>query len=174
MAVRSVATTDTLETFRTTFNSLAATDIGDKASLTTTEKGSIVGAINELTSEQYAGFTISDSSSSTTQQIGANDNITFAGTSNQITATVTAQDKVTFALASTITGLSSITSGAVQILDNRVLTTDSTNLILQDIIGISSAGAITCVSIFDATTITENSVRVATQPFAIAQAVALG
>ena len=63
MAVRSVATTDTLETFRTTFNSLAATDIGDKASLTTTEKGSIVGAINELTSEQYAGFTISDSSS---------------------------------------------------------------------------------------------------------------
>ena len=174
MAVRSVATTDTLETFRTTFNSLAATDIGDKASLTTTEKGSIVGAINELTSEQYAGFTISDSSSSTTQQIGANDNITFAGTSNQITATVTAQDKVTFALASTITGLSSITSGAVQILDNRVLTTDSTNLILQDIIGISSAGAITGVSTFDATTLTENSVRVATQPFAIAQAVALG
>ena len=134
MAVRSVATTDTLETFRTTFNSLAATDIGDKASLTTTEKGSIVGAINELTSEQYAGFTISDSGSSTTQQIGANDNITFAGTSNQITATVSAQDTVTFALASSITGITSL----------------------------------------NATTITENSVRVATQPFAIAQAVALG
>ena len=99
---------------------------------------------------------------------------TFAGTSNQITATVSAQDTVTFALASTITGLSSITSGAVQILDNRVLTTDSTNLILQDIIGVSSAGAITGVSTFDATTLTENSVRVATQPFAIAQAVALG
>ena len=134
MAVRSVATTDTLETFRTTFNSLAATDIGDKASLNTTEKGSIVGAINELTSEQYAGFTISDSGSSTTQQIGANDNITFAGTSNQITATVSAKDTVTFALASKITGLTSL----------------------------------------NATTITENSVRVATQPFAIAQAVALG
>ena len=134
MAIRSVATTDTLETFRTTFNSLAATDIGDKASLNTTEKGSIVGAINELTSEQYAGFTISDSGSSTTQQIGANDNITFAGTSNQITATVSAQDTVTFALASTITGLTSL----------------------------------------NATTITENSVGVATQPFAIAQAVALG
>ena len=174
MAARSVTTSNTLEQFRTTFNSLSGTDIGDLASLGTTEKGSIVGAINELTSEQYAGFTISDSGSSTTQQIGANDNITFAGTSNQITATVTAQDKVTFALASTITGLSSITSGAVQILDNRVLTTDSTNLILQDIIGISSAGAITGVSSFDATTITENSVRVATQPFAIAQAVALG
>ena len=59
-------------------------------------------------------------------------------------------------------------------LDNRILTTDSTNLILQDIIGVSSAGAITGVSTFDATTLTENSVRVATQPFAIAQAVALG
>ena len=133
MAARTVATTDTLETFRTTFNSLSSTDIGDPASLTTTAS-SIVGAINELVSEQYGGFTISDSGSSTTQQIGANDNITFAGTSNQITATVSAQDTVTFALASTITGLTSL----------------------------------------DATTITENSVRVATQPFAIAQAVALG
>ena len=174
MAIRSVATTDTLETFRTTFNSLG-TDVGDLASLSgVTATSSIVAAINELASEQYAGFTISDSGSSTTQQIGANDNITFAGTSNQITATVSAQDTVTFALATTITGLSSITSGAVQILDNRVLTTDSTNLILQDIIGVSSAGAITGVSTFDATTLTENSVRVATQPFAIAQAVALG
>ena len=174
MALRSVATTNTLEQFRTTFNNLG-TDVGDLASLSgVTATSSIVAAINELASEQYAGFTISDSGSSTTQQIGANDNITFAGTSNQITATVSAQDTVTFALASNITGLSSITSGAVQILDNRVLTTDSTNLILQDIIGVSSAGAITGVSSFDATTITENSVRVATQPFAIAQAVALG
>ena len=173
MAVRSVATTNTLETFRTTFNSLASTDIGDVATLTTTAS-SVVGAINELASENYSGFTISDDGSSTTQQIGANDNITFAGTSNQITAPVSAQDKVTFALASTITGLSSITSWAVKILDNRILTTDSTNLILQDIIGVSSAGAITGVSTFDATTLTENSVRVATQPFAIAQAVALG
>jgi len=174
MALRSVATTNTLETFRTTFNSLG-TDVGDLSSLSgVTATSSIVAAINELASEQYAGFTISDSGSSTTQQIGANDNITFAGTSNQITATVSAQDTVTFALASNITGLSSVTSGAVQILDNRVLTTDSTNLILQDIIGVSSAGAITGVSTFDATTLTENSVRVATQPFAIAQAVALG
>ena len=102
------------------------------------------------------------------------DNITFAGTSNQITATVSAQDTVTFALASNITGLSSITSGAVQILDNRILTTDSTNLILQDIIGVSSAGAITGVSSLDVTTLSGGGTRVATRPFAIAQAVALG
>ena len=133
MAIRSVATTDTLENLRTTFNSLG-TDVGDLASLSGVSASTIVGAINELASEQYAGFTISDSGSSVTQQIGANDNITFAGTSNQITATVSAQDTVTFALASTITGLTSL----------------------------------------NATTITENSVRVATQPFAIAQAVALG
>ena len=173
MAVRSVATTDTLETFRTTFNSLG-TDVGDLASLSGVSASTIVGAINELATEQYGGFTISDDGSSTTQQIGANDNITFAGTSNQITATVSAQDTVTFALATTITGLSSITSGAVQILDYRVLTTDSTSLILQDIVSITSAGAITGLTSLDATTITENSVRVATQPFAIAQAVALG
>ena len=47
MAVRSVATTDTLDTFRTTFNSLASTDIGDPASLSTAAS-SIVGAINEV------------------------------------------------------------------------------------------------------------------------------
>ena len=47
MAVRSVATTDTLETFRTTFNTLAGTDIGDPATLSTSAS-SIVGAINEV------------------------------------------------------------------------------------------------------------------------------
>ena len=47
MAVRSVATTDTLDTFRTTFNTLASTDIGDPATLSTSAS-SIVGAINEV------------------------------------------------------------------------------------------------------------------------------
>ena len=49
MAVRNVATTDTLDTFRTTFNSLAATDLGDVATLSTSAS-SIVGAVNELNS----------------------------------------------------------------------------------------------------------------------------
>ena len=44
MAVRSVANTDTLETFRTTFNS-HATDTGDLASLTTSAKSSLVAGI---------------------------------------------------------------------------------------------------------------------------------
>ena len=68
MAVRSVANTDSLETFRTTFNS-HATDTGDLASLTTSAKSSLVAAINEAAGAS-AGFTLRDSSS-TTQAIAA-------------------------------------------------------------------------------------------------------
>ena len=155
MAARTVATTDTLETFRTTFNSLSSTDIGDPSSLTTTAT-SLVGAINELASEQYGGFTISDSASNVTQTIGANDNISFAGDSN-IQIAVSAQDTVTYSLNTTITGISSITS--------TTFTDGTATLTGGDMTGLTS---------LDATTITESSVRIATRPFAIAQAVALG
>ena len=133
MAARTVLTTDTLETFRTTFNSLSSTDIGDPAGLTTTAS-SVVGAINEINSAvTVTGFQIADDTSSVTQQIVGGDVFRISSGSN-ITATISATDTLTVSLNSTITGVTS----------------------------------------FDATTITENSVRVATQPFAIAQAVALG
>jgi hypothetical protein len=132
MAARTVLTTNTLEEFRTTFNSLSTTDIGDPATLTTVAT-SVVGAINELNASSYSGFTIVDSGSSTTQAISSGDTLTFAGDSN-ISAAVTATDTITFTLNSTITGLTSL----------------------------------------DATTLTEGGVQVATRPFAIAQAVALG
>jgi hypothetical protein len=132
MAARTVLTTNTLEEFRTTFNSLSTTDIGDPATLTTVAT-SVVGAINELSASSYSGFTIVDSGSSTTQAISSGDTLTFAGDSN-ISAAVTATDTITFTLNSTITGLTSL----------------------------------------DATTLTEGGVQVATRPFAIAQAVALG
>ena len=143
MAARTVLTTDTLETFRTTFNSLSQTDIGDPATLTTTATD-LVGAINEVSASHYSGFTIVDSGSSTTQSIAGGDTITFAGDSN-ISAAVTATDTVTFTLNSTITGITSI-----------------------------STGSLTATGTIEGATITENSVRVATRPFAIAQAVALG
>ena len=55
MAARSIAATDTLETLRTTFNSLSATDIGDLATLSgTISATSLVGAINEIESEVTA------------------------------------------------------------------------------------------------------------------------
>ena len=63
MAIRSVATTDTLNTFRTTFNS-HATDTGDLASLNTSAKGSLVAAINEAFGAT-SSFTLRDSSSTT-------------------------------------------------------------------------------------------------------------
>ena len=143
MAARTVALTDTLETFRTTFNSLSQTDIGDPSSLTTTATN-LVGAINEVAASHYSGFTISDSASSVTQSIGGGDNITFAGDSN-ITIAVSDQDTVTYTLNSNISGITSIGT-----------------------VSLTASGTI------EGATITENSVRVATRPFAIAQAVALG
>src|SRR5210317_470577 len=143
MAARTVLTTDTLETFRTTFNSLSSTDIGDPSSLTTTAT-SVVGAINELNASTYSGFTISDSASSVTQSIAGGDNITFSGDSN-ITIAVSDQDTVTYTLNSNISGITSIGT-----------------------VSLTASGTV------EGATITENSVRVATRPFAIAQAVALG
>jgi len=161
MAARTVLTSDTLESFRTTFNSLSSTDIGDTATLTTTAT-SVVGAINELNSATYSGFTIVDSGSSTTQPISSGDTLTFAGDSN-ISAAVSATDTVTFTLNTTISGLSSITSTTI---------TDGTATLTGG--SISGAVNITATGTTESAVITENSVRVATRPFAIAQAVALG
>ena len=130
MAIRSVATTDTLETFRTTFNNLG-TDVGNLESLDTTDKTSIIAAINETRGTTFS-FTLRDSSS-TTQVITSSDTLNVVGDTN-IAATVSATDTLTISLDSTITGLTSL----------------------------------------DATTLTEGGVQVATKPFAIAQAIALG
>ena len=77
MAIRSVATTSTLEGFRTTFNSLG-TDVGDLASLGTTDTSSIVAAINEINTSVTTAFKIKDSSS-TQQTINSGDVLNFAG-----------------------------------------------------------------------------------------------
>ena len=79
MAVRSVATTDTLETFRTTFNSLASTDLGDTATLTTSAS-SIVGAVNELNSSVAGDLVI--------QTFGHRHNADGSNTYTEFTVTV--------------------------------------------------------------------------------------
>ena len=95
MAARTVATTDTLNTFRTNFNTLSGTDIGDPATLATTAK-TIVAAINEInTSVAATGFTMSDGS--TTQSVVSGNTLTFTGSSG-ITATVSATDTLTLSL----------------------------------------------------------------------------
>ena len=162
MAARTVALTDTLETFRTTFNSLSSTDIGDPSTLTTTAT-SVVGAINELNASTYAGFTIVDSGSSTTQAIQGGDVITFAGDTN-ISAAVTATDTITFTLNSTITGLTSITSSTIT--DGTATLTGGSFTGIVNITGSGTANFTTDVQI--------NGASVATNGFAIAQAVALG
>ena len=48
MAARTVATTDTLNTFRTSFNSLSGTDIGDPATLATSAKTIVVRSMRSI------------------------------------------------------------------------------------------------------------------------------
>ena len=82
MAIRSVATTDTLDTFRTTFNSLASTDIGDVATLTTSAS-TIVGAVNEVNSSVAGDLVI--------QTFGHRYNADGSNTYTQFTVTVAAK-----------------------------------------------------------------------------------
>jgi hypothetical protein len=113
MATRTVLTTDTLETFRTTFNGLG-TDVGDLANLSTANKSSVVAAINESIGS-VNNFTIRDSSS-TTQTILGGETLNFIG-SNGITATVSATDTLTIAADSSI-----VTLTDTQVLTNKTLT----------------------------------------------------
>ena len=94
MAVKNIAVTDTLETFRTTFNDLAANDFGDIANLSgSITSTNLVDAMNETISiaTSTAGWTIEDSSS-TQQIIGGGNILRVFGTSNEIAAVVSATD----------------------------------------------------------------------------------
>ena len=113
MAIRNVATSDTLETFRTTFNSLG-TDVGNLESLSPTDKTSIVAAVNEALGATFT-FTLRDSTSSV-QTISGNDTLNVVG-SGGITATVSATDTLTIAADSSIVTLSDS-----QVLTNKTLT----------------------------------------------------
>jgi len=161
MAIRSVATSSTLEGFRTTFNSLG-TDVGDLASLGTTDKSSIVAAVNEINTSVTTAFKIKDSSS-TQQTINTGDVLNFAGTTN-ITATVSSADTVTFALASSISGLSNITSSNITLTGLAAASSDTDAFLVSDSNVVKTrTGAQVLTDIGGAST-----------GFAIAQAVALG
>ena len=161
MAVRNVATTSTLEGFRTTFNSLG-TDVGDLSSLNTTNKTAIVAAINEVNSAVTTAFTIKDSSS-TTQQINSGDVLNLAGSTN-ITAVVTATDTVTFTLASSISGLTNITSSNITLTGLAAASTDTDKFLVSDSNVVKTRTGAQVLS----------DIGGASTGFAIAQAVALG
>ena len=161
MAIRSVATSSTLEGFRTTFNSLG-TDVGDLTSLGTTDKSSIVAAVNEINTSVTTAFKIKDSSS-TQQTINSGDVLNFAGSTN-ITATVSSADTVTFALASSISGLSNITSSNITLTGLAAASSDTDAFLVSDSNVVKTrTGAQVLTDIGGAST-----------GFAIAQAVALG
>ena len=158
MAVKNIAVTDTLETFRTTFNDMAANDMGDIALLSgSISATNLVAAMNETISiaTSTAGFTIEDSTS-TQQLIGGGDILRVFGTSNEIEAVVSATDTLTIGLPSAVSITTSVTAptvtgGTIQLTGNTITATDSTaisfgseNLITT---GTINAGAITGTSI---------------------------
>ena len=161
MTARTVLTTDTLETFRTTFNSLSQTDIGDPASLTTTAT-SIVAAINEVNASVTTAFKIADDTS-TQQTINSGDVLRISSDANT-TATITAPDTLTIGLASTISGLTSVSATT---LTDGIMSINSGSL--TSVVNITGSGTANFT-----TDVQVNGVSVATNAFAIAQAVALG
>lgn len=106
MAIREVAVTDTLETFRTEFNALARDDFGDIATLSGVgiSSTSVVGAINEIAAivASARSFIIEDASS-TIQILGDGETLRFLGSANQINAVVSSPDTVTFSLTNDVT-----------------------------------------------------------------------
>ena len=115
MAVRNIAVTDSLETFRTEFNALAANDFGDLANLSgSITATNLVEAMNETISvaTSTAGWTIEDSSS-TQQIIGGGNILRVFGTSNEIEAVVSATDTLTLGLPNVVSITTSVTAPTV-------------------------------------------------------------
>ena len=142
MAVKNIAVTDTLETFRTTFNDLAANDFGDIANLSgSISSTNLVDAMNETISiaTSTAGWTIEDSTS-TQQIIGGGNILRVFGTTNEIEAVVSATDTLTIGLPNNVTIGNNLTVsndlsvtdtfsvGGIQMSGNTISVTDSTVL----------------------------------------------
>tara|TARA_B100001094_G_scaffold310383_1_gene344938 strand:- start:1067 stop:1822 length:756 start_codon:yes stop_codon:yes gene_type:complete len=141
MAFKTIAETDTLETFRTTFNALSQQDFGDIANLSgAISATNLVDAMNETISiaTSSSGFTIADDTS-TAQLIGGGDTLTVLGTANQIQSTVTVPDTITFSFPNDVqipnafTVLGSVsTLGTIQINGNQISSTDSPTVEIND------------------------------------------
>ena len=142
MAVRNISVTDTLETFRTEFNDLAALDFGDIANLNASlSSTNLVAAMNETlnVATNTAGFTIRDSSS-TGQIVGGGDTLTVLGTANEIEAVVSTTDTLTIGLPNNVTISNNLTAsgsthtlGTIEISGNTIRSTDSTRININDV-----------------------------------------
>ena len=135
MADRSVATTNTVETFRTTFNSLA-TDVGDITNLNVTGATDLVEAVN-VAANASATFVIGDDSS-TEATITTGHTLKFSGGSG-ITATVSqVDDSVTFAIALGSIAAAGSDTDKFLVSDSGVIKTRTGAQVLSDIGGISA------------------------------------
>ena len=148
MAARTIAATDTLETFRTQFNALSSQDFGDIATLSNSISAtSVIGAVNELQSQIAGSLAINITDGSNTQSVGNAQTITFAGTSNQLTPTVSATDTVTYALTDNVTiagnftasGTGTHTLGTLTFGSNTIASSDSDTVTINDKLTVSSS-----------------------------------
>ena len=124
MAIRQINATDSLETLRSQFNTLAAQDFGDIANLDPSiSSTSIVGAMNELITFVSAaeGFFVVDATS-TRQLIGSGQELTVLGTANEIEVAVQPTDTIAIGLPSDVQISSSLQVGG------NITTTNNGNL----------------------------------------------
>ena len=151
MAVRNIAVTDTIETFRTEFNALAANDFGDIANLSgAITSTNLVDAMNETISiaTSTAGWTIEDSSS-TQQIIGGGNILRVLGSSNEIEAVVSATDTLTIGLPNAVSVTTSLTApnlstGTLSITNGSI--TDSNGTISFGDENLTTTGTVTAAN----------------------------
>jgi len=141
MAARTIAATDTLETFRTEFNALSENDFGDIGALNPSISAtSVIGAVNELYSSIAGSLSFDITDGSTTQSVSNTQTITFASTANQINAVVSATDTVTFSLPSDVTitgeftaqGTGTHSLGTIQVAGNTISSSDADTITIND------------------------------------------
>jgi hypothetical protein len=141
MAIRNIAVTDTLETFRTEFNNMQQYDFGDIALLSSSGLAatSIVGAVIEINNIVTAneGFTLKDDSS-TIQTIGPGNTLLVSSSSN-INAVVSSPDTLTISLTDDVSIVNNLTAGGsthtlgtIEISGNTIRSTDSTRININD------------------------------------------
>ena len=150
MAFTVFNTSDTLEQVRVKLNNLTQVDFGDPSALASAGivSTSVVGALVEVANTTFAasGFTIRDSSSSF-QPIGNGQTLDVRGTSNQINAVVSAPDTLTVSLTNNVTIPNNLTVtnnltatgslhtiGTVEFDGNTIRSTDSTRLVINDVL----------------------------------------
>ena len=108
MAVRQVATTDSLDKLRTEFNALALSDFGDIATLDSSLSATtVIGAVNEINAIAIAaaGFTLTDGTN--TQAVASGNTLTI-NTGTNLEAIVSSPDTLTINMDANLSSLTTI------------------------------------------------------------------